>query len=96
MIQERVMLLEEEVRTLKARQQSVWAKCKKMICDTYPYKQLRSEDKKLFFNTALLGKSFVLNLIQARALAQLLDSNDTHDGGFYGISRLDLLAMSKL
>ena len=96
LIQERVILLEEEIRVLKKRQISVWSNCKRSICDHYPYEQLRSEDKELFFNTALLGKSFIPNLIHARALAQLLESNDTHNVGFYGISRLDLLSMSKL
>ena len=78
LIQDRVILLEEEIRVLKKRQISVWSNCKRSICDHYPYEQLRSEDKELFFNTALLGKSFIPNLIHARALAQLLESNDTH------------------
>ena len=66
----------------------------------YPYPSLTSEDKELFFNTALLGKLFIPSLIHARSLLQLIASvnSDLYDEqqGFNGISRPELLAMTAI
>jgi hypothetical protein len=71
-----------------------------LILKEYPHPSLTREDKELFFNTALLGKSFIPSLIHARALRQLIDcvNSDRYDEqqGFYGISRPELLAMSAI
>ena len=67
--------------------------------EKYPHDFIRLEDKELFFNTALIGKDFIPNLIQARALKQLIEYHPTLTDetravkltGFYGFSRDELL-----
>ena len=97
--QDQIEDLKARIALMRDKQVKVWVDCKKLIMEQYPHDFLHAEDKELFFNTALLGKDFIPQLIQARALQQLIkyESQSTKDAssdeltGFYGISRCELL-----
>ena len=97
--QEQIEDLQARIKALRDKQVKVWVECKKIIMEKYPHDFLRLEDKELFFNTALIGKDFIPNLIQARALKQLIEYHPTLTDearavnltGFYGFSRDELL-----
>ena len=99
-IQDNIVDLQQKILVLREKQKNIWQRCKDTIISEYPHPQLRAEDKELFFNIALLGKSFVPNLIQARALEQLIEFYDNGPSqeptGYYGISKVDLLTMASL